>query len=673
MLSGVASVEAWIPGTIPSPPLRMASQGLAVDSQNRVDVIAFWHAVYLASEGYGKRINWNGNLSGNNGTISGEFVDDVERRVNYFRAMSGLPGDVGVNTGSRVVIGISDRHIPDALTLKSTAAQSAALLLVRNYNPNTGANPAITHNPPNSLVGWSSASWNGAAKGNFAFGLYGPGAVTEYLVERFANNTAGSDWNTLVGHRRWVLNPGATDFATGDFPGDGAYFPPTNVLYVIQNPAQPVTTGNSQFVSYPPSGYVPAALNSPFWSLSCSGANFNSAGVAMTDSNGVAIPIINVRANNDYGDPALIWEVSPAAATRSVTADTKYNVSVTGIQGLGIPSSYTYSVTLINPNQLVNPQSEASFPGSSHTLSGPTSSTPAATSVLNFTPLAGAESLQVATFLKSSAPWKETAEVANLAKVLRGSVEAYPLIVNPASFSGFANLTGSSAFRLTFPIQFDPVTRLVPEQSFELDRDILPEAPVPAKVFNYYRRNPFSLKGRELAGPVTPSGAATLSFQYRRGYMTKASQLAVEISTDGGANWSILGDTIIGLTGNGEPGRLDNSPTTTTRALPVTGNPIRIRFRYSHIDPRGSVFIHQGAERFPTGIFIDEITTTNCSEFQAKSVTTLAPSTNQFIFNAASAGTPLLAGSEWQIRLRSQVGGTWFQYGPAKSVTISAP
>lgn len=666
-LSLVLHASAWVPGTVPSPPARVESRGLAVDSKNRVDVIAFWHAVYLASEGYDKRINWTGSRLGADGVTGADFIDDVERRVNYFRAMCGLPGNVGVNTGSTVFIGPFDAHKPSPLTLKSSAAQSAAMLLMRNYNPNTGANPAITHDPASSLTGWSTTAWNGASKGNFAFGLYGPGAITEYLVERFANNTAGSSWNNLVGHRRWILNPLATDFGTGDQPGEGINYPASNVLYIFQNPTEISLPLTPPFVSYPPAGYLPAALNSPFWSLSRSGANFSSASVTMTDANGAPVPITNVRANSDYGDPALIWEVVSSAASRSVATDKKYNVTVTGIQGLGVPSSHSYSVTLINPNQLVSLENEASFPGSSHALSGPATTAPNATSLFSFTPLAGADSLQVGTFLKARSTWKETAESSNPAKVIRGSVEAFPLIVNPASFSGFGNLTGSAAFRLTFPTQFDPVTRLVPEQSFELDRDILPESQQQAQALNYYRRNPFSLKGRELPGPVIPPTTAALSFQYRRGYMTPGSSLAVEMSEDGGASWSRLGDPISGLSTT----KVDAQVTTTTRELPETDGPIRIRFRY--FTTGGSIFIHQGAETFPTGIFIDEITALNCSVLEPRAVTTLAPGMKQFEFNTASAGAPLIAGSEWQIRLRTQLGGSWFQYGPAKTVTISAP
>jgi hypothetical protein len=298
--------------------------------------------------------------------------------------------------------------------------------------------------------------------------------------------------------------------------------------------------------------------------------------------------------------------------------------------------------------------------------------TPGATQIFSFTPLAGAEALEVGTFVKVSTPWKETAEFSSASSVSRISEAPYPLLVNPASFAGFGALTGSTAYRLTIPVQFDPVTRTTPEQSFEVNRDIIPEPTTAARSSTYYRKNPYSTRGRELAGPVIPATEATLSFQFRRGFMTPSTFLAVEASTDGGDNWSVLGSLISGLSTT----RVDTLPTTATRVLPLSSSPIRVRFRLfwrSSGAPGENYFIHKGAETFPTGIFIDEITTINCSELQAKSVRTLAPDSTQFAFNEASAGAPLVSSSEWQLRLRTRLAGTWFQYGPPKTVTVTTP
>ncbi|MEN8693706.1 MAG: hypothetical protein ACN4GG_05170, partial [Akkermansiaceae bacterium] len=56
--------------------------------------MAFWHHYYMASEGYEAR--WGGDVDFENCTLtppSEEFTKDVQRRVNYYRAMAGLPGN----------------------------------------------------------------------------------------------------------------------------------------------------------------------------------------------------------------------------------------------------------------------------------------------------------------------------------------------------------------------------------------------------------------------------------------------------------------------------------------------------------------------------------------------------------------------------------------------------
>ena len=171
-------------------------------------------------------------------------------------ALSGVPSSAVVNSHSTVVIDPEDPFKPSASTLKATACQNAALMLIRNYNPTTGAAPALTHNPLPNLVGWSPSAWNATSKGNFAFGLYGPGAITEYMVEQLSSNATLSSWNSLVGHRRWNLYPNATVFATGDQPGTSAFQPPTNVFYVLQKPEER-RDASSQFVAYPPPGFFP--------------------------------------------------------------------------------------------------------------------------------------------------------------------------------------------------------------------------------------------------------------------------------------------------------------------------------------------------------------------------------------------------------------------------------
>lgn len=619
--------KAWLPGIYPVAPLRMTTSGFSVNNQDRNDVIAFWHAVYRASDGYETRIGWTGNYSGNYGTVSSDFVDDMERRLNYFRAMCGVHSNAVVNSGATVLIGASDAFKPAVSTLKSTACQAAALMLVRNYSPSTGADPALSHNPPSNIVGWSTSAWNANAHGNFAFGLYGPGAMTEYIAEGLSNSISTSTWNSLVGHRRWCLFPGSTDFATGDQPGTSAFVPPTNVFYVLPKATELVDTKGQGFVIYPPAGFFPANLNSKYWSVSLKGADFTTAAVTMTDANGVAAPITSLQINSGFGDPAIIWQVSPTAAVQSVTADTTYFVNVTGISGTGIPTSLNYSVTLINPYQLLSNQS----------LSGPVTLASNITAKYAFSRPIGAEVVQVGAFLKNSTAWIENAEIPANAQVIDYTAASYPLIVKPSSFAGFGSVSGINSFRLTFPTSYDPIARGIPEQFFQLNRNIIAKA------------------------------NAKLNFKYRRGYMTKGSNLVVETSADEGATWNALGTPIIGVSDT------NYDIAVSSASLPLTPSTSSVRVRFRYFTTGGAVYTLDAAPAFPTGIFIDDITTTQCESLDLIKTNSLTTKAKNFAFKAATAGKTLIPGAVWQLKLRTQLGGKFFPFGPGTSVTITAP
>ncbi len=620
-----APLLAWEPGYVPKAPARMAVSGFDVDNFDRNDVVAFWHGVYQASEGYEKRVKWSGNYVGNNGTTSREFVDDVERRVNYFRAMCGLGSQVSVNSGAKVVIGSLDAYKPPANATKSQAAQDAALMMIRNYNPTTGSAPALTHNPPPGLSGWSPTGWNGLAKGNFVFGIYGPGAITEYMVEKTSAGQATSSWNSQVGHRRWCLYPGATDFATGDQPGESAFRPPTNVFYVVPDSSEITGSAAAGFVAYPPAGYFPAEVNSPFWSLSREGADFSRATVRMTDAGGRVVPVTRIASQNGYGDPALMWRVSGAAASESVSRDTRFNVEVFGISSESAPSTYSYSVTLIDPDQLL----------SSQRLSGPGKVAAGKTASYFLKPPARAEAISVAVYKKSKSPWKEDAENRKKTKVIDQTGGNYPLLAKGNSFAGFGSVSGKSSFHLTFSSAYDPIKRGVPEQSFELDREIISKS------------------------------RTRLSFDFRRGFMTRGSVLVVESSSDGGVSWKKAGSPITGVSDT----RVDSFVSSVDIRLPKSKKPLRLRFRY--YTKGGIIFTHGASPKLPTGIFIDDITVKGGEWLEPGKVSQLPPSAGRFVLDTRKVGGKVRKGDKLVLSMRTKLGGKWFPDGPPKPVSIS--
>ncbi|MEO5916682.1 MAG: hypothetical protein ABIS50_20815 [Luteolibacter sp.] len=619
--------QAWEPGTYPAGSARMETGGFSVDNQDRNDVVAFWHAVYEASEGYQERIKWNGNYTGDSGNVSAVFVDDVERRLNYFRAMCGLNSHGKVNSGSTVIIDPVDPFKPAPSTKKSVAAQNAALMLVRNYNPGTGVDPALTHHPEPGLTGWSTVSWNACSKSNFAFGLYGPGAITEYMIEKISNGSATSSWNSLVGHRRWCLYPRATDFATGDQPGSSATRPPSNIFYVIQNDHELDDTAPVGFVAFPSPGFFPAALNTPFWSLSREDADFTFATVKMSDSKGNPVPVSNISRSDEYGDPAIIWQVSDTVGASSVYDDTIYNVKVSGIGGDGIPASYSYSVTLINPDRILSNQK----------LSGPATMKSNASGAFTLTPPPRAEALQVVALKKQSSSWTEDAENSKNTKVIDGTGDNYPLLAKMASYSGFGPISGAYSFHLTFSTSYDAILRGVPEQTFELDREIIAKT------------------------------GAKLNFTYRRGYMTRGTSLSIEKTGNGGLTWKPLGAPIKGVSDT----TVDTSISSASISLPKSSTPVRIRFRY--FTTGGSIYTHEATPTFPTGIFIDDIKTTGCDWLEPTKVNFLPATATTFQFDSTKAGGKLVAGEGWMLALRTKLGGKWFPNGPVKPVAIVAP
>ena len=111
------------------------TRGFEVDTSNRTEVVSFFQSIYMASEGYEDRIGWTGNYTstaaGAEGTVSSVFTGDVERRVNYFRAMCGLKADVRVNSGATVNIVAGDEWVPPATTTKAAASQRSALMIIR--------------------------------------------------------------------------------------------------------------------------------------------------------------------------------------------------------------------------------------------------------------------------------------------------------------------------------------------------------------------------------------------------------------------------------------------------------------------------------------------------------------------------------------------------------------
>lgn len=602
----------------------LPTRGFSVDTTDRNKVVAFYQAYYTASEGYRDRINWTGNYNsvaeGAEGTVSAEFAGDVERRLNYLRAMCGLKANVRVNTGATVNILPGDAWVPAAETTKAAAAQRSALMIILTYPGNGGLN----HDPAPSATGWTPAAWNANRNGNLSLGYFGPGAIDAYFKEEVAGTTA---WNTDVGHRRWLMFPLSTDFATGDTPGNFApatnvVRPPSNAIYVVPRSTELDFSHPVKFCAYPPAGFFPAKLNATFWSLSYPNADFSAATVSLKNAAMNPIPVSVVSRKTGFGDNTIVWQVPAAVSVQSVAADTTWHVKVSNIGGAGVPAQHSYSVTLIDPDRLnETPLITRNRPlvsgGGNYTVSG----------------VPAADRMEAGFFLRQPASWTEGAEDAPAPAVVDGTDAGYSL---RAGIKGYVK-SGSKAFRLTFPTRYDPLINGVAQQQFELGRELVP-------------------------GP-----AAKLVFQLRRGLMTSASKLAVEYSPDDGTTWSLLGSLISGAGGAGDP-----SFQPVSLALPGGPAPLRIRFRYYLADTASQLYAHEDYPTQPTGVFLDNIAVTGCDWLQPTS-TLGAAGLSTFTLDSPTAGWPVETGQEWWLRARAMLGGKAFSYGPATVVTPAVP
>jgi hypothetical protein len=287
---------------------------VTLDPNDRAQVVQLYRATYKASQGVAS--GWNGNRSACiAGTTSQAYADATLLRVNYYRAMTGLPGDV-------------------ILTNQwNQQAQDAALMM--------SAQNALSHSPDTNWTCYTAGGAQAAGKSNLALGADAAAAIDLYMDD------PGTGGNAAVGHRRWILYPPTKIMGTGSIPSSGGQA--ANDLWVIggagTRPAQPA------WVAWPPSGYVPYQVtprSSGRWSFSYPGATFGNASVLMQRS-GTNLPVSLETQAQGYGDNTIVW--MPQGVSYSVpAADVTYTVVVSNVIVSSQPHLFTYTVTIIDPD-----------------------------------------------------------------------------------------------------------------------------------------------------------------------------------------------------------------------------------------------------------------------------------------------------------------------------------
>jgi len=289
---------------------------LSVDPSSRNASRSFFNTYYSGVSQ--PAINWTGNLSScNAGTTSAAFKDAVTLRINYYRAMAGVPADINLS---------STYNAKD---------QKAALMMV--------ANGDLNHSPPPSWDCYSADGAEGAGNSNLALGSYGWDSIDTYMVD------AGTD-NGPVGHRRWLLYPQTQTMGTGDIPPDGQWS--ANALWVFDShlwDTRPVTRDN--FVAWPPPGYTPYQVVPARWSFAYPQANFSGTSVNVTkDSQN--IPVTPETYSGSYGENTFVWifnGMSSGGPWPKPTTDESYQISVNNVVIGGQPRNFNYTVTIFDP------------------------------------------------------------------------------------------------------------------------------------------------------------------------------------------------------------------------------------------------------------------------------------------------------------------------------------
>ena len=153
---------------------------------SRADVAAMYQSTYAAGDNVS--LQWTGSVARcDPGATNAEHQHAVIARINYFRALVGLPG-VGL------------------LAQPETAQDQASALMM-------SANNALSHTPPSAWLCYTADGATGAGSSNIALGVRGVAAIDLYMDDPGSANSA-------AGHRRWILFPPQSAMATGDVAGE---------------------------------------------------------------------------------------------------------------------------------------------------------------------------------------------------------------------------------------------------------------------------------------------------------------------------------------------------------------------------------------------------------------------------------------------------------------------
>ena len=289
-----------------------------VSSSNKLsrnEVVQLWNNEYMNSEEV--PINWTGERNNcSAGIVAGEFREATLRRINFYRTMAGLPG-----------VTFSDDF--------NAKSQQAALMMI--------AKGWLSHQPGGDWPCYTPGGAEAAGKSNLALGACGPEAIDHYMEDH-------GDHNAAVGHRRWLLFPPQEVMGTGSTNASNNGFSGSDALWIIggwgERPA------NTDFVAWPPRGFVPYQIVWGRWSFSYPDADFSQASVTMNIEGAGSPPIDLEPVKEKRGDNTIVWKPAywlPSSETPQEDVDVQVHVENVLISGQ--PMSFEYTVTIIDPSR----------------------------------------------------------------------------------------------------------------------------------------------------------------------------------------------------------------------------------------------------------------------------------------------------------------------------------
>jgi photosystem II stability/assembly factor-like uncharacterized protein/uncharacterized protein YkwD len=273
----------------------------------RAGIMKDYINIYMKSNVSNTELAWTGDkttcVAGTTSLISETKTLD---RINYFRTLVGLPGNVQLDAGL------------------NSKCREAALMM--------DANGLLSHTPPSNWKCYTTVGADAAGFSNLNLGGHSSKAIAAYMDDDGSKNYA-------AGHRRWVLNSKATIMGTGSTSI-------ANALYVIGNDGP---SANVNFIAYPPNGFFPAPLlpASKRWSFGKDGAVFTNAKVEMKDHAGSNVAVTIEPLTTGMADNSIVWV--PDNIDRTNPMDITYSVTVKDVLVGGILQTYSYAVTIGQP------------------------------------------------------------------------------------------------------------------------------------------------------------------------------------------------------------------------------------------------------------------------------------------------------------------------------------